>query len=68
VVYNRTVSKSQKLQEEMGDGKIKIVESPGQLAMECDVIITNLANDEVVRDMYIQFAEALSVSEPVFAN
>jgi len=60
VVYNRTVSKSEKLQKELGEDKIKVAQTPGELALECDVIITNLANDDVVRTVYQQYAKALA--------
>jgi 3-hydroxyisobutyrate dehydrogenase-like beta-hydroxyacid dehydrogenase len=64
IVYNRTSSKSQKLVEELGQEKVRVSESPGQLATECDVIITNLANDEVVKSIYAEFARAINVREP----
>ncbi|EMD42253.1 hypothetical protein CERSUDRAFT_110782 [Gelatoporia subvermispora B] len=60
VVYNRTTSKCEKLQKELGDDKIRIAQTPGDLALECDVIITNLANDEVVKSVYKEYAKALA--------
>ncbi|OCH95728.1 NAD-P-binding protein [Obba rivulosa] len=60
VVYNRTTSKSEKLQKELGEDKIKIAKTPGEVALECDVIITNLANDDVVKSIYKEYAKALS--------
>jgi ornithine cyclodeaminase/alanine dehydrogenase-like protein (mu-crystallin family) len=62
IVYNRTVSKAEALVKEVGEHRARIAQSPGELATECDVIITNLASDEVVRDIYKQFAAALQVS------
>jgi 3-hydroxyisobutyrate dehydrogenase-like beta-hydroxyacid dehydrogenase len=62
LVYNRTVSKSEKLvQEAGGEGKVRIAQSVAQLAIECDVIITNLANDDVVRTIFVEFSKALTV-------
>lgn len=60
-VFNRTRSKSEQLVEEVGHSKVKIADKPEDLALECDVIITNLANDEVVKHMYENFARALKV-------
>lgn len=60
-VWNRTRSKSEQLAQEVGASKVKISEKPEDLALECDVIITNLANDEVVKHVYEQFASALKV-------
>lgn len=61
LIYNRTVSKSQKLLKELGANVVKIADTLGQLATECDVIFTNLANDAVVTSIYNEFAKALAV-------
>lgn len=61
VVYNRSTSKSEQLQEQLGESKVKIAQSPEQLALECDVIFTSLATDAVVKSVYEQFAKALIV-------
>ena len=62
LVYNRTVSKSEKLVKEAGgESKVRIAESAAQLAIECDVVITNLANDDVVKNVYVEFSKALTV-------
>lgn len=60
-VYNRTRSKSEKLLEELGQSKIKITEKPEDLALECDIIISNLANDEVVKQTFEKLIHALKV-------
>lgn len=65
-VYNRTVSKSQELASELGPKKIIIAESPEQLVHECDVIITSLSNDTVIKEVYQQFATALRVKKVFF--
>lgn len=61
IVYNRTVAKSQKLLAELGASAVKIADTLGQLATECDVIFTCLVNDEVVTSVYNEFAKALVV-------
>lgn len=61
IVWNRSVAKSKDLEKQLGPNKIKIAQDPGEIAAECDVIITNLANDAVVRQIYQQFREALRV-------
>ncbi|EPQ60237.1 NAD P-binding protein [Gloeophyllum trabeum ATCC 11539] len=64
LVWNRSVSKSEKLQKEVGEDKVRIAQDLSQIANECDVIITNLASDEVVKGVYQQFREALTKSKP----
>lgn len=64
VVYNRTVAKSQKLLAELGASAVKVADTLGQLATECDVIFTCLVNDEVVTSVYNEFAKALVQSPP----
>ena len=58
-VWNRSKEKAENLAKETGPGNVKIVDNPEDLALECDIIITNLANDDVVKSMYQQFAAAL---------
>lgn len=60
-VWNRSTAKGEHLANEVGQSKIKIVEKPEDLALECDIIITNLASDEVVKGIFQQFAAALKV-------
>lgn len=61
LVYNRTAAKAEKLVKELGENTVRAVQSAGDLANECDVIITNLANDDAVKSVYKEFDEALSV-------
>jgi 3-hydroxyisobutyrate dehydrogenase-like beta-hydroxyacid dehydrogenase len=62
LVYNRTVSKSENLVKEAGGAaNVRIAQSAAQLVNECDVIITNLANDAVVKSVYTEFSKALTV-------
>ncbi|KAI0348223.1 NAD(P)-binding protein [Trametopsis cervina] len=59
LVSNRTRSKADSLAKELGESKIKVIENPADLALECDIIFTNLANDAVVKDAYEKFTAAL---------
>ncbi|KAG2075168.1 NAD(P)-binding protein [Suillus decipiens] len=64
LVYNRTVTKSEKLLAELGASAVKVADTLGQLATECDVIFTCLVNDAVVMSVYNEFAKALVQSPP----
>ncbi|KAJ8596256.1 NAD(P)-binding protein [Rhizopogon salebrosus TDB-379] len=68
LIYNRTVAKSQKLLAELGASSVKVADTIDQLATECDVIFTNLANDDVVTSVYNEFAKALAQSPPTRAK
>jgi 3-hydroxyisobutyrate dehydrogenase-like beta-hydroxyacid dehydrogenase len=62
LVYNRTVSKCEKLSKEVrGEDKVRIAHGAAQLAFECDIIVTNLSDDDVVKNVYAEFSEALTV-------
>jgi|ERR1700722_135587 len=62
LVWNRTTAKSVKLQQDVGKDHVHIAQSLIQVAQECDIIITNLANDEVVKGIYEEYSKALNVS------
>jgi 3-hydroxyisobutyrate dehydrogenase-like beta-hydroxyacid dehydrogenase len=64
LVWNRTRAKAEELVEELGADRVRIAKSVGEIATECDIVITNLANDEVVRAIYEEFAKALQASPP----
>jgi len=64
VIWNRTPEKSDALQKDVGQDKIRIAQSVGQVAIECDVIISCLANDAAVKSIYEEFAKALAISPP----
>jgi len=67
LVFNRSLAKCEKLVQELGGeakGKVRIAQSAAELAIECDVIITNLANDDVIRRVYAEFAKALTQTPP----
>ncbi|KAF8899114.1 NAD-P-binding protein [Infundibulicybe gibba] len=59
-VWNRTVSKSERLARELSEQKIRIAQDPEQIALECDIIITNLGNDAAIKSIYERFTKALS--------
>jgi 3-hydroxyisobutyrate dehydrogenase-like beta-hydroxyacid dehydrogenase len=60
LIFNRTKEKSLKLKLEAGD-KVCIAESLEQVALNCDVIFTSLANDDAVHAVYQTFHSALKV-------
>lgn len=64
LVWNRTLSKAEKLVAELGEDKVQVAQTPGEIALECDIIITSLSGDEGVKAMYQQFAAALQQSKP----
>lgn len=64
LVWNRSHDKSENLVKEVGASKVRIAQSAGEVAATCDVIITSLASDEVVKSIYEEFSEALHVGFP----
>jgi len=64
LVWNRTSDKCDQLFKELGQDKIRVAKSLEQVATECDVIITALANDKVVKSVHEQFAETLKRAPP----
>jgi len=61
LVWNRSLSKSEMLLSELGPDNVRVAESPAQVATMCDVIVTNLANDEIVKAIYEEYSNALTV-------
>jgi 3-hydroxyisobutyrate dehydrogenase-like beta-hydroxyacid dehydrogenase len=61
LVWNRSVDKSEKLVEVVGSGKVCIASDPEQVALECDVIITSLSSDAIVKSIYDKFKAVLAV-------
>jgi 3-hydroxyisobutyrate dehydrogenase-like beta-hydroxyacid dehydrogenase len=61
-IWNRSVTKSEKLLQELGPGHIRVAQSIEQIATECDIVFTCLANDDVVTEVYERIAKALLVS------
>ncbi|RPD64627.1 NAD(P)-binding protein [Lentinus tigrinus ALCF2SS1-7] len=64
MVWNRSKSKADDLARDLGDELITVADSLEQIATECDIIFTNLANDDVVRSVYHKFAKALQADKP----
>ena len=61
LVWNRSPQKSEKLLQEVGGSKVRIAQDLAEIARECDIIITSLSTDEVVKSVYEEFARELSV-------
>lgn len=59
LVWNRTASKAEKLVAELGESTIHVAQNPGEIAAQCDIIITSLSSDEVVKSTYQEFVAAL---------
>ncbi|KAJ4472579.1 NAD(P)-binding protein [Lentinula edodes] len=64
-VWNRTANKAEKLQQQLGKALITIAADIEEITTTCDVIITNLSNDEVVKEVYEQCARYLKLAPPV---
>ncbi|KAG7452219.1 NAD-P-binding protein [Guyanagaster necrorhizus] len=65
LIWNRSQPKIQKLLEEAGSENVRVAQNLEQIATECDIIITSLANDGVVKSVYEQLTKALSHAPPV---
>ena len=59
LVYNRSRAKAEKLQQEVGESKVKIIDTPGELATLADITFTSLGSDEVVRSIFHDIAQTL---------
>ncbi|KAJ7762325.1 NAD-P-binding protein [Mycena maculata] len=64
LVWNRSPAKGESLVAEVGQNKVRVAKTLEQLATECDVIFSNLANDDVVKSCYLKFVEALKHTPP----
>ncbi|KAF9270678.1 NAD(P)-binding protein [Marasmius fiardii PR-910] len=65
LVWNRSSEKAEKLLKEVGEDRIRIAQSPEQIAQECDIIVSCLANDAIVKNTYEKFAKALTNKPPM---
>ena len=61
IVWNRSKDKADALAAELGESKIVVAQTLEDVAKQCDVIITSLANDAAVSAVYKQMIEALKV-------
>jgi 3-hydroxyisobutyrate dehydrogenase-like beta-hydroxyacid dehydrogenase len=68
VIWNRSVAKSEALVKEVGGHRARIAQTPGEVARDCDIVITNLASDDVVRDIFKKFAADLTVRDCVLLH
>jgi len=59
LVYNRTTAKAQQLRDEVGSDKVIVVESVEEITKRSNILITNLANDQVVETIYAKIEAAL---------
>ncbi|KAJ3731954.1 hypothetical protein DFJ43DRAFT_348922 [Lentinula guzmanii] len=64
-VWNRTIEKAEKLQKQLGKELIVVAKDIEEIVLTCDVIITNLSNDDVVKEIYEQCARYLRLAPPV---
>ncbi|TFK41881.1 hypothetical protein BDQ12DRAFT_645179 [Crucibulum laeve] len=65
LVWNRTACKAGKLVNDVGVNKARIAKKPEDIMQECDIIIINLSNDDVVRCMYQRLIATLKNSPPI---
>ncbi|KDQ63078.1 hypothetical protein JAAARDRAFT_29074 [Jaapia argillacea MUCL 33604] len=64
LVWNRSTEKALKLQQEVGEDKVHVAKDLSEVATACDIIITNLANDAVVKSVYETFSKTLVAAAP----
>jgi 3-hydroxyisobutyrate dehydrogenase-like beta-hydroxyacid dehydrogenase len=62
IVWNRTPEKAAALVSELGEKKARVAQQLSEIALEADVIVTNLANDEVVKNVFEELIAALEVN------
>ena len=61
LVWNRTPERSQKLLQEAGQEHIRVAQTLAQLATECDIIFTWLANDTAVKSAFQEMTAVIKV-------
>jgi 3-hydroxyisobutyrate dehydrogenase-like beta-hydroxyacid dehydrogenase len=59
LVWNRSKEKSEKLLSELGDRKVAIAQTVVDVATKCDIILTSLSSDEVVKSVYKELVATL---------
>jgi 3-hydroxyisobutyrate dehydrogenase-like beta-hydroxyacid dehydrogenase len=60
LVWNRSKEKSEKLLNELGGGhKVAIAQSVADVATKCDIIISSLASDNVVKSIFKDIVASL---------
>jgi len=61
IVWNRSQNKADVVRFVAGADKVRIAQSPEEVALESDIILVNLANDTVVTEIYNRVLGALEV-------
>lgn len=61
LVWNRSSEKAESLVKLVGPNKARVAKDLAEIVQLCDIIITSLANDHVVKSVYEQYVKALTV-------
>ena len=61
LVWNRSSEKAENLVNEVGPGKARVAKDLAEAVQLSDIIITSLANDQVVKSVYQQYVKILTV-------
>jgi 3-hydroxyisobutyrate dehydrogenase-like beta-hydroxyacid dehydrogenase len=56
LVWNRSKEKSEKLLRELGDRKVAIAQTVVDIATKCDIVLTSLSSDDVIKSVYKELA------------
>jgi 3-hydroxyisobutyrate dehydrogenase-like beta-hydroxyacid dehydrogenase len=59
LIWNRSKEKSENLLHELGERKVAIAEAVADIAIKCDIIVTSLSGDSVVKSVYQELAATL---------
>ncbi len=61
LVWNRSSEKAESLVKLVGSNKARVAKDLAEIVQLCDIIITSLANDQVVKSVYQQYEKVLTV-------
>jgi 3-hydroxyisobutyrate dehydrogenase-like beta-hydroxyacid dehydrogenase len=64
LVWNRSKDKAESLVKIVGADKARVAKDLDEIVQACDIILTSLANDTVVKSVYEQFAKTLKDHPP----
>jgi ornithine cyclodeaminase/alanine dehydrogenase-like protein (mu-crystallin family) len=59
LVWNRSKEKSEKLLHELGEAKVAIAQTAVDVAIKCDIIISSLSGDAIVKSVFKENVAAL---------
>lgn len=59
LVWNRSKEKSEKLLRELGDRKVAIAQTVVDIATKCDIVLTSLSSDDVIKSVYKELAATM---------